>query len=288
MENAKILIADDDAEILGILEILLAGEGYEVVKAHDGREAAGLAADDVDLYILDVGMPEMSGFAAAMQIRKRHMAPMMFLTAYSGEADRELGFSAGADDYMVKPFSNAELLLKVKALLRRSMQYSAAHGASTHGVSTDPQNGSESAGTAGAGVFADARRAQADAAASGAGTDAQKDREPERKSEGKGETADGRELSYKDIVIDLDGQMVRRGDEMIRLTYTEFRILELFVKHPKKIFSMDNIYSSIWEDDVVGDETIMVHIKNLRKKLGDNSRDPRYIKTAWGKGYYVD
>ena len=245
MEETKILIADDEKEILDVLELLLKGEGYAVIRAGSGREAVELAADDIDLYMLDVGMPEMSGFAAAMQIRKKYMAPMMFLTAYSGEADRELGFSAGADDYMVKPFSNAELLLKVKALLRRSRQYSAPQPGQTQPVQM-----------------------------------------PDGQT--KSEVCSENELPYKDVVLDLDSQTARRGDEVIRLTYTEFRILELFIRNPKKIFSMENIYASVWEDDVVGDETIMVHIKNLRKKLGDNSRDPKYIKTAWGKGYYVD
>lgn len=257
MEKAKILIADDEAEILEILGMLLEGEGYTVVRARSGREAIELADDDIDLYILDVGMPEMSGFAAAMQIRKKYMAPMMFLTAYSGEADRELGFSAGADDYMVKPFSNTELLLKVKALLRRSRQYSAAAAAAS--------------GNAGA----------IDAEDAG-------EKESPRKVKESAVSAEDKVIKYKDIVLDLDCQSVSKGGEMIRLTYTEFRILELFLRHPKKIFSMDNIYSSVWGDDVVGDETIMVHIKNIRKKLGDSSKNPEYIKTAWGKGYYVD
>ena len=269
MERTKILIADDEAEILGILGMLLEGEGYTVVKAHSGREAAELAADDIDLYILDVGMPEMSGFAAAMQIRKKYMAPMMFLTAYSGEADRELGFSAGADDYMVKPFSNTELLLKVKALLRRSRQYSAAAAAAS--------------GNAGAIAADDAGATDAPRETKESGMKA----DP-HKTKDSGDSAEDKAIEYKDIVLDLESQSVRKGGEMIRLTYTEFRILELFLRHPKKIFSMDNIYGSVWGDDVVGDETIMVHIKNIRKKLGDSSKNPEYIKTAWGKGYYVD
>ena len=81
---------------------------------------------------------------------------------------------------------------------------------------------------------------------------------------------------------------MRKEGEVIILTYTEYKILELFLSHPKKIYSLDNIYQSIWEEDAVGDSTIMVHIKNLRKKLGDSSRNPKYIRTAWGKGYYVE
>ena len=75
---------------------------------------------------------------------------------------------------------------------------------------------------------------------------------------------------------------------MILLTYTEFQLLRLFITHPKKIFSPDNLYQSIWGETAVGDAAIMVHIKNLRKKLGNSSRNPRYIKTAWGKGYYLE
>jgi len=89
-------------------------------------------------------------------------------------------------------------------------------------------------------------------------------------------------------VLDLDRQSVLRGEETISLTHTEFKILELLATHRKKIYSLDNIYQSIWGDDAVGDSAIMVHIKNIRKKLGDNSRNPTYIKTAWGRGYYID
>ena len=112
-KKAKILIADDEKEIRAVLKILLEEEGYEVTAAEDGRQAADLADADTDLYILDVNMPVMSGFAAAREIRKTYYAPVIFLTAYSGETDKQMGFDAGADDYIVKPFSNAELLMRV-------------------------------------------------------------------------------------------------------------------------------------------------------------------------------
>lgn len=230
--KAKILVADDEKEIRQVLGMILAEEGYEVVTAGDGQEAARLASGDIDLYILDVNMPQMSGFAAGMEIRKSYYAPIMFLTAYSGEADKKMGFEAGADDYLVKPFSNGELLLRVKALLRRSGEYARMQRQSPAGESG--------------------------------------------------------ELVYKNLRLDTDRQSVWKGEELIVLTYTEYRILELLIRHRKKIYSLDNIYQSIWEDEAVGDTTIMVHIKNIRKKLGDDSRNPRYIKTAWGKGYYAD
>lgn len=229
-EKKLILVADDEKEIRDILGILLSGDGYSVVCACDGREAADKAEADVDLYILDVNMPRLSGFMAAAEIRKKYEAPIIFLTAYSAESDKVMGFSVGADDYIVKPFSNIELLMRVKAVLRRS------------------------------GMSENAKKAEA----------------PKNR------------LPIADVFLDLDRQCVMKNEDEIALTYTEFKILELLASNRKHIFSLDAIYSSVWDENAVGDGAIMVHIKNIRKKLGDDSRNPRYIKTAWGRGYYVD
>ena len=104
-QKIRILVADDEKEIRDVLTMLLTAEDFEVIAAADGREAVELAEASIDLYILDVNMPVMSGFAAGSEIRKQFYAPIMFLTAYSGESDKLMGFSAGADDYIVKPFS---------------------------------------------------------------------------------------------------------------------------------------------------------------------------------------
>ncbi|HJA92553.1 MAG TPA: response regulator transcription factor [Candidatus Eisenbergiella merdipullorum] len=232
--NGKILIADDDREILDVLRMLLEEEGYQVIAVQNGEEVLKQADDSVELYILDVNMPLISGFAAGAELRKRTFAPIIFLTAYSGESDKTIGFSAGADDYIVKPFSNGELLLRVKALLRRVRTYTPAV------------------------------------------------KQPPLQEEGQGK------IRYQDLVLDTDSQSVSRNGEMIGLTVTEYQILELLLTHRRKIFSLENIYQSIWKEEAVGDAAIMVHIKNIRKKLGDSSRTPRYIKTAWGKGYYAD
>lgn len=235
MSKNKILVADDEKEILEILRLLLTGEGYEVITAQNGQEVLEQADDTIDLYILDVNMPVMTGFVAGAELRKKYDAPIIFLTAYSGESDKVMGFSIGADDYIVKPFSNLELLLRVRALFRRM------EGRSRKKVEEDQV-----------------------------------------------EEKNPSEIQFKDLILDLDNQSIRKNGEVIVLTYTEFKILELFITHPKKIYSLENIYQSIWEEEAVGDSTIMVHIKNIRKKIGDNSRNPIYIKTAWGKGYYVD
>ena len=222
-----ILVADDDPQIREIVSLLLSSEGYEILTAEDGLQAAELACPDIDLYILDVAMPGQSGLLAAAQIRKQFETPIVFLTAYSGESDKVMGFSVGADDYIVKPFSTAELLMRVRAFLRRSVS------------SSGPQ--------------------------------------PQKN-----------QILIADLVLDLDSQTVLKDGQAIALTYTEFRILQLLASHRKKIFSLEHIYQSIWNDNAVGNDAIMVHIKNIRKKLGDSSRNPVYIKTAWGKGYYID
>lgn len=225
-----ILVADDEKEIRDIIQLLLGGEGYHIISATNGREVLENASEDVDLYILDVNMPELSGFMAASQLRKETQAPIIFLTAYSSESDKVMGFSVGADDYIVKPFSNMELIMRVKAILRRTSNLEATSK----------------------------------------------------------EVLSGTSIPFQDLILDLESQSIIKGDEIISLTYTEFKIIELLITHKKKIYSLENIYQSIWNEDPIGDGAIMVHIKNIRKKLGDNSKSPKYIKTAWGKGYYVE
>lgn len=227
-KKKKILVADDDLEIREILNILLSGEGFEVVTASDGEEAVNLVNEEIDLIILDVNMPKKSGFIAATQIRKITFAPILFLTAYSQDSDKTIGFSAGGDDYITKPFSNSELLLRVKALLRRYHIY-------------QPQV-----------------------------------KEPLSK------------ITIGELTVDLETQMVMRGSEHIILTHTEYKILELLITHRKQIFSIEHIFERVWQDEVVGDNAVMVHVKNLRKKIEKDNKNPQYIKTAWGKGYYID
>lgn len=165
MGKNKILIADDEKEILEILRLLLTGEGYEVITAQNGQEVLEQADDTIDLYILDVNMPVMTGFVAGAELRKKYDAPIIFLTAYSGESDKVMGFSIGADDYIVKPFSNLELLLRVRALFRR-MQGSSRKKVEEEQV--EEKNPSE--------------------------------------------------IQFKDLILDLDNQSIRKNGEVIVLT----------------------------------------------------------------------
>lgn len=230
LKGKRILVVDDSVEIRQILRILLEGEGYEVIEAEDGSSAIKQAENNPDLIVLDINMPNKDGFSVCVEIRKTSFVPILFLTARNVESDKILGLSAGADDYISKPFSNAELLIRIKTLLRRNYIYH--------------------------------------------------ERQVETKNK----------INIGSLEINTDTQNVILNGQEIYLTKTEYDILLLFAKHPKKIFTLDNIYESVWENDGMGlsDNTVMVHIKNLRRKLGDSSRDPQFIKTAWGKGYYIE
>jgi len=120
----KILIADDEAEIRKVLRLLLEGRGYEIAEAENGREAVELVRElGVDLCIMDIMMPKLSGIEATAEIRGFSSVPVLFLTAKSLDRDKELAYSGGGDDYLVKPFSPRELLMKVEALTRRYTTY---------------------------------------------------------------------------------------------------------------------------------------------------------------------
>ena len=123
MSQSKILIVDDNEEIRNVLRILLQSEGYEVIEAIDGNEAISKIDSSFDLCILDVMMPGMSGYQVCEEIRKDYNLPILFLTAKSADADKSLGLLIGGDDYLVKPFSHAELTARVKSLLRRFYVY---------------------------------------------------------------------------------------------------------------------------------------------------------------------
>ncbi|MBR3238262.1 MAG: response regulator transcription factor [Oscillospiraceae bacterium] len=231
METKKILYADDDPEIREALRLLLSCEGYETVEAANGEEVLRLLDDSVDLVILDVMMPGMNGYTACAEIRKRSAVPVLFLTAKSQDSDMTMGFSAGGDDYLVKPFSYNELINRVKAMLRRYYIYGA------------------------------------------------KASEQKRLIRCCG-----------NIEIDPDQCLVLQDGKEVPLTDLEYRILLLMASHPRKIFSAQNIYESIWNEPYfyTSNNLVMVHIRNIRRKLGDDPQNSHTIRTVWGKGYRIE
>lgn len=231
METKKILYVDNDPEIREALRLLLGCEGYETVEGTNGEELLRLLDDTIDLVILDVMMPGMNGYAACAELRKRSPVPVLFLTAKSQESDMTMGFSAGGDDYLVKPFSYNELINRVKAMLRRYTIYGAKATEQTRLI-----------------------------------------------------------RCCGNIEIDPDQCLVRQDGKEIPLTDIEYRILHLLASHPRKIFSAQNIYESIWNEPYfyTSNNLVMVHIRNIRRKLGDDPQNCHTIRTVWGKGYRIE
>lgn len=248
-EKRKILIVDDDPDIIDILNLLLRGEGYETVAARDGKQAVELADKHVDLIILDVMLPELNGFHACNAIREKTNAPILFLSAMSGDSEKSTAFLAGGDDYLCKPFSSSELVARVKSLLRRYYVYRGAPEA--EGPKSDlPAH-----------------------------------------SPLHSESPDGLDDSNGADAIEMrsNNSAMINGQE-IKLTYTEYEILHLLLRNRGKILSSQEIFEKIWAEPYSynANNTVMVHILKLRKKIEKDTGHPEIIRTAWGRGYYIE
>ena len=230
MTGTKVLIIEDDEDIREGIRILLESEQYTVTEAENGKKGLQLLEEDTSLVILDIMMPGMTGLRTCEEIRKVSNVPVLFLTAKSQESDKLIGLMAGGDDYLTKPFSYAELLGRVKALIRRYRVYMGS-------------------------------RIE--------------------------ETDDNEYLERAGIRISrLINEVYIEGRET-ELSNIEYKILLLMMQHSGKTFSAQNLYESIWEEPYFYscNSTVMVHIRKLRTKIEKDPKNPRYIKTLWGKGY---
>ena len=231
MDGVKdtILLVEDDADILEVIDILLSREGFHVLKAENGGEAMEQMKQDPRLVILDIMLPDISGIDLCKTIRRDSTVPILFLTAKGSLHDKTEGFNAGADDYLVKPFFQEELLARVTALLRRYELYK--------GIG----DSSEKEKTLKVGVFE----------------------------------------------VNKEFNEVYKDGRPIEMTDIEYRILKLLMQYHNKIFSIRNIYESVWEKPYFYDSnnTVMVHIRRLRMAIEDDPQHPVYIRTEWGRGY---
>lgn len=228
---AKILVCDDDKEIVEAIEIYLTQDGHQVLEAYDGIEAVEiLKKESVDLLIMDIMMPRMDGIRVTLKIREKHNIPIIILSAKSEDADKILGLNIGADDYITKPFNPLELVARVKSHLRRYMQ-----------LGSTAIKESEAIYTVGGLAIND---------------------------------------DLKEVTVD---------GEPVKFTPIEYNILLLLVKHQGKVFSIDQIYENIWNENAVGvDNTVAVHIRHIREKIEINPKEPRYLKVVWGVGYKIE
>lgn len=124
---AHILLIDDDTELTSLLKEVLSYEGFDVSEANDGEAGLHAVNDSIDLILLDVMMPKLNGMETLKKIREKWQTPVLMLTAKGEEIDRVIGLELGADDYLPKPFSDRELLARIRAVLRRTQQHQNKH-----------------------------------------------------------------------------------------------------------------------------------------------------------------
>jgi two-component system response regulator RpaA len=226
---AKIVTVDDDPAILELIRINLEMQGHKVFAARDGIEGFSLVRQEQPaLVILDVMMPGADGFTVCQRIRKNpdtEATPVLMLTALGVVDDKVKGFDAGADDYLVKPFEIPELLVRVRALLRRS--------GSVPKSATAPEV-----------------------------------------------------LAAGDLTLIPENLEVKVIDQIIKLTPTEFEILNCLMQNHGQTLALGKLLQDVWgyspDDDV---ETIRVHVRHLRSKLDKAASGKQYIETIYGGGY---
>src|SRR5215218_10322096 len=213
----RILLVEDEESITTPLSEALAREGFETSVAGTAASALATATDTrPDLVLLDVMLPDGSGFDVARELRRSSKVPIIMLTARGEETDRVVGLEVGADDYVVKPFSARELIARIRAVLRRT---ATAPAASTEEV-----------------------------------------------------------VELGDVRIDRARRSASLAGEQLELSRKEFDLLQLLVDNAGTVVTRERLIDEVWDTNWFGStKTLDVHVSALRKKLGDDSGDPRYI-----------
>lgn len=216
MNKLKVLVADDDESICNLIKIILEKENFEVTTVYNGEEAVSKinAGKKYDVIILDIVMPLMFGTSAAKEIRKNCDTPIIFLTARSSDEDKVIAYGNGADDYLCKPFSTVELVLRINALLKRTK-------------------------------------------------------------------------ANEDVLFNDAEKVILIDEKKVQLTEKEFSLLKTLYNNRGEAISIEKLYEIVWEEQYLpsSNNTIMVFILNLRKKIEEDYTHPKRIITVWGKGY---
>jgi two-component system response regulator MtrA len=219
--SQRILVIEDDQSIAEIVGILLRAEGFEVSYCADGNQALNaFQVVNPDLVLLDLMLPGRDGVEICRAIRDTSGVPIVMLTARSDTSDVVTGLEAGADDYIVKPIKNEELIARIRARLR--------------GIETPADN----------------------------------------------------EITVGDLVIDVAGHSVKRGDVNIPLTVLEFKLLVTLAKRPWQVFSREVLLEDVWEYQHAADTRLVnVHVQRLRAKIEIDPEHPEIVVTVRGVGY---
>ena len=221
--SSRVLVVDDDAQILRAVRTGLQARGYEVTTAGNGETAlVRLSTESVDLVVLDLSLPGIDGHEVIRRLRAFSDVPVLILSVRESQDDKVAALDAGADDYLTKPFAIGELLARMRAVERRAQ----------------PEQGG----------IAVAR--------------------------------------FGDLEVDLAKQLVRLDGQPLHLTATEYRLLEAFVTHPGKLLTHGWLLSRIWGPGYATEtHYVRVYVRALRRKLGDDPGQARFIVTEPGLGY---
>jgi two-component system, OmpR family, KDP operon response regulator KdpE len=219
----KVLVADDDPQMLRALRITLSARGYDVVTAVDGRAALDAAiAEHPDLVVIDLGMPELTGIEVIRALRGWTNVPVLVVSGRGESWDKVEALDAGADDYVTKPFSADELLARIRALTRRSAPIA--------------------------------------------------DDQPS--------------VSFGDVTVDLSARQVTRAGDLVRLTPTEWRLLETLLRHHDRLVTRETLLTEVWGPQYTTDTGYLrLYLSQLRKKLEPEPSNPRFLITETGMGY---
>lgn len=222
----KVLVIEDETNICNLLETILSTNGYQVVTVGTCKDGITMMLSNVpDLVILDLGLPDRDGLEFIKELRKSDITPILVLSARTSEADKVMALDLGANDYITKPFGNAELLARVRAALRNR------------------------------------RTSEVEMALDGT-------------------------FTLHDMVIDYARRMVTVAGEEVKLTRTEYNILEILSHNPGKVLTYAAIIRKIWgPTDDGGVKKLQVNMANIRKKLGSKPGDNKYIINELGVGY---
>lgn len=245
----KILIVEDDASNSQMIKEYLENHGYACTQAYSGSEGKLLfSMGEYDLVLLDLMLPGIPGEELVGLFSEK--APVIVLSAKSGTDSKVEVLSAGAEDYLCKPFDLPELLVRIQIRLRRSREKDAA----------------------------------APSLASEAGVGDSKLQDEDSRGES-GDFGVRKTYTYRDWTLSPDTQEVTACGELVELTRHEFLILELLIRNPRRVFTRQMIYEYAWgEEYLAEDKTINVHISNIRSKLKKSGTDS-YIQTVWGIGF---
>jgi DNA-binding response OmpR family regulator len=260
MENVNLLVIEDDEIVARTIERSLRGNEFRVVIANSGVEGIKIARrQPTDMVILDIIMPGMDGYAVCREMRADPLLvniPILFLTAKAKDEDKIAGFLAGADDYLCKPFNVDELVLRIRAVLRRvkAHPYEKEYQVSESGIKSPLIHETEAV--------------------------IPTEKEPGAKNQ----------LSIGKYTLNVRSyELITPDRGKVRLTPVQFDLLYHLMCHPGEIFSPSRLLDEVWDypSDAGSPDLVRVHIKNLRERIESDPRNPRFIQTVAGYGYTV-